>query len=483
MAAFIVVLACGCSSDDTASEAGPTTTQSEDPVQVTIDGPVAGGKGVSFSTSRSLVDLDANGYSEKEYFYRGEATAYDVPGGMTMDGKWTLTESTKAPYKTRLVVRRPKNAAKFNGVVIVEWYNVTGGIDADPGFMYNWEELLREGYAWVGVSAQASGIQGGGLSFGLLFGAPPPLKDWDTARYGSLSHPGDAYSYDIFTRAGQIVRGAGEVDVLEGLKPKRLIAYGESQSAGRLTSYVNGVHPLVKVYDGFFIHSRNGSSASFADGATMGFGGGAATAVQIRDDIKAPVFQFQTETDVFGGFVQARQPDTDRLRTWEVAGTSHIDEHSVGNDEAAAAAGFGMVPCENVNNGPMHFVIKAAVHELNLWIADGTEPAKGAVLTAGANGGPMTDENGNTLGGVRTPHVDVPISTLSGQAPAGNLLCSLFGSTVPFTPEKLMELYPTHDDYVMKVDASARKALDARFMLKPEEQLMVAEAQAAAVPK
>jgi hypothetical protein len=351
--------------------------------------------------------------------------------------------------------------------------------------MYSWEEILREGYAWVGVSAQASGIQGGGLSFGLLFGAPPPLKDYDPERYGSLSHPGDGYSYDIFTHAAQILLGkAGGPDVLDGLKPKRLIGYGESQSAGRMTAYANGVHPLTKLFHGFFIHSRNGGAASFANdaGGLPGLGGGAAAVTQIRDDLTVPVFQFQTETDVFSTFLQARQPDTDRVRTWEVAGTSHIDEHSVGNKEAAKAAGFGQVPCENVNNGPMHFVIKAALHELNQWIVDGTGPAMGSVLMADANGAPMPDEHGNTLGGIRTPHVDVPISTLSGQAPAGNLICSLFGSTTPFTPETLMELYPTHDDYVTKVKASASKTREARFMLEPEEQLMVTEAQAAAVP-
>ena len=35
---------------------------------------------------------------------------------------------------------------------------------------------------------------------------------------------------------------------------------GESQSAYALTTYVNGVHPLDRVFDGFLVHSRGGAA-------------------------------------------------------------------------------------------------------------------------------------------------------------------------------------------------------------------------------
>lgn len=41
---------------------------------------------------------------------------------------------------------------------------------------------------------------------------------------------------------------------------------------------------------------------------------------RIRTDLKAPVFVIQTEGDI-PNFVAARQPDTARLRTWEIGGT------------------------------------------------------------------------------------------------------------------------------------------------------------------
>jgi len=468
------------------ASASSTTTGSAAPgavpARLTVSGPVEGGLGKPFTATAA--DLAASGYSEKEFFFEGAATSYELQGEMSPDGKWSLKEGPKAAFKSRLLVRRPKDASKFNGTVVVEWLNVSGGADGDPGFMYNADEILREGYAYVGVSAQAVGVVGGGLSLGAAGGAKP-LKQADPERYGTLNHPGDGYSFDIYGQAGKILRDGAPQNVLEGLKPERLIAYGESQSAMRMVSYVNGVHPLGKVYDGYFIHSRSAGGVPFGASGGLslgGFGGGVA---KIRDDIDAKVFQFQTETDVTGmlGFLAARQPDTDKLRTWEVAGTAHADQYLT--DFNAKLASEGAVNCPGANNGPQPFVIRAALHALNQWLVDGTAPAHGEVLATNDNNTPKTDEHGNTQGGVRSPAVDVPISTLSG-APAagsGDFWCFLFGSTTPFSADKLKALYPTHDDYVKKVEAAARKSREAGFLLEPEEKLIVEQAKAAPIPE
>lgn len=111
-------------------------------------------------------------------------------------------------------------------------------MDGDPGWLYNWEELVREGYAWVGVSAQQQGVQGGGFSIPIPGPPQMPRTTSDAARYGTLQHPGDDYSYDIFTQVGLVLRRPGSVDMLAGLRVEQLIAYGESQSAFRMVSYV-----------------------------------------------------------------------------------------------------------------------------------------------------------------------------------------------------------------------------------------------------
>jgi hypothetical protein len=474
--------AAGAAAPPAGSAGGATTDPPADGATLRVSGPVSGGMNEPFTATAA--DLAAAGYSEKEFFFEGEASAYAVQGEMTMDGKWALAETTEAPFKSRLLVRRPTDPAKFNGTVVVEWLNVSGGADGDPGFMYNAEEIFREGYAFVGVSAQAVGVEGGGLSLG---GSGMPLKQYDPVRYGTLVHPGDDYSYDIFTHAARAIRGEGDVDVLEGLPAERLIGYGESQSAMRMVSYVNGVHPLAGAYDGFFIHSRSASGVSFGGGAggTPFFGGSVAW---IRDDLEEPVFQYQTETDVTGmlGYLAARQPDTDRLRTWEVAGTAHADQHILEFNASKRVEGGAGVSCEGANDGPKHFVIKAALHALDRWMRDGKAPPEGEPLRTDPSGAPLRDEHGNTLGGVRSPDVDVPIATLTGDPPAGGgggVWCFLFGSTTPFTPEKLLQLYPTHADYVAEVKAAASEAQAAGFLLEPEAKAMIAEAEAAPVPE
>ena len=102
--------------------------------------------------------------------------------------------------------------------------------------------MIRDGFAWVGVSAQSSGVSS--------------LQAADPDRYGSLSHPGDSYSYDILSQAGQVLRKPTNSHALGGLEAKRVIAAGTSQSAFRLVTYVNAVHPLTKAFDGFLIRSR-----------------------------------------------------------------------------------------------------------------------------------------------------------------------------------------------------------------------------------
>ncbi len=78
----------------------------------------------------------------------------------------------------------------------MEWLNVSGGADAGPDWMLGHNELVREGFVWVGVSAQRVGVDA-------LKSADPTRGE--AVRYANLSHPGDSYSYDIFSQAGQAI--------------------------------------------------------------------------------------------------------------------------------------------------------------------------------------------------------------------------------------------------------------------------------------
>jgi hypothetical protein len=445
----------------------------------------------------ALVDLSALGYVEEEYFAEGDATAYDYAvKPPPADGMWSITPQSTAHYKTRFLVRRPSDPSHFNGLVYVEWLNVSGGADADPDFGYAHAELLRSGWAYVGISAQAVGIMGGGFSLG---GASAvPLVMWNSARYGSLQHPGDDYSYDIYSQVTRAVRHpvSGAPVPLGPLVATKFIATGESQSAGRMVTYADAIQPVHKVFDALFIHSRGAAGAPLYAGSGGGLGGLAGfsgfggPAVHIRSDLNVPVFQFQTETDVLGGLggpggVDYRQPDTDTLRTWEIAGTSHADQFLLDYDAALAGdSGAPTQSCMDINTGPQHWAEDGAVAALQAWLKNGTPPAKGDPLVIADGGGYAKDSIGNTLGGVRTAAVDVPISILSGQSKgSGGILCALFGNTTPLSTAQLQSLYPTHDDYVSKVTAATNKAQTGGFIAAADVPLVIQEAQTAHVPQ
>jgi Alpha/beta hydrolase domain len=466
----------------TAASAG-----SPKPGAPTVSGPVTGGQGFP-SLLGTNIEPSSVGYVRDEYFLEGDATAYEPVGTLSTNGRWKLTEGERAPFKTRIVVYKPADPAAFSGTVLVEWLNVTAGFDNAVDWINTHNQIIRSGGAYVAVSAQAVGVQGGRR---VLEGASAGgLKRGDPERYGTLTHPGDEYSYDIFTQAGIVASGASDtVNPFEGYDVQRVIATGESQSAFRITSYVNGVHPLRGVYDGFLIHSRGATAAGFdatrrgQDDATV------PDAVRIRTDLDVPVFTFQTETDLLRlGSTPARQPDTKSLRLWEVAGTSHVDAYTgtIGitdtGDGAAeltlldpAQASGGPLSCsQSVNAGAQFAALSAALAHLEDWVRDGTPPPKGARIETtgtGKNVAITRDEQGNAVGGVRTPLVDAPLATNTGEKNAGGRFCALFGTTDPFDAATLRALYPDgtvgwRDDFAKATE----QAVQTGYWLEPEAE-------------
>jgi hypothetical protein len=425
-------------------------------------------------------NLQALGYVQHEFAAAGTATSYKDVGALTSDGRWAFVADTNAAYRTRVVVREPAKPSAFSGTVVVEWLNVSGGIDADPEWTSLSEEMVRAGDIWVGVSAQRIGVEGGPVlvNVGGVPGsqaAGKGLKAIDPVRYGSLEHPGDGYSFDIFTQVARAVRtGAG----LGGLRPQRLIAAGESQSAFALVTYVNGVQPLTQVFDGFFIHSRGavglplvapGKGADIA-GAITG------TPTIFRTDQPTPIMDIQTETDV-GSILNsyaARQPDSSHFRLWEVVGTAHADAHLLGASAQYINCG---VP---INNGPMHIVAKAALRGLTNWLTNGTAPvtAPRIEVTPGATPQIIRNSDGIAQGGIRTPPTDVPVATLSGApGPNPSTICLLLGSTKPFSAARLAQLYPSRAKYLQLYTADVDKTIKAGFALPQDRAALLAFAE------
>ena len=342
-------------------------------------------------------DLATLGYEETEYAVSGTAQSYELRGARGADGKWDVGPGAEASYRTRIVVRRPVDPARFSGTVVVEWHNVSAGIDAAPDWGFFHRHLTAQGHAWVGVSAQKVGIDGGGFVESIH------LKLLAPERYAELVHPGDAWSFGMFTQVAELVRLPADQNPLGGLTAQHVLAAGESQSAACLVTYINAVDPHTQVFDGYFVHGRPGIGVSI-DGVFIptrdGLGFEETTRMisssgeRIREDARVPVLILQSETDlvILGGH-RAAQPDSEHIRVWEMPGAAHADTYTVSagrHDDGTLTPErlaellrptrnliMGQTPTP-VNSGPQqHYVAQAALSALVRW-ATGSDAAPSA---------------------------------------------------------------------------------------------------------
>lgn len=428
-------------------------------------------------------DIASLGYVAEEFFIAGTASSYSSAAELSPDGRWSVTPSGAADFATRIVVLTPRDRARFNGTVLVEWLNVSGGIDAPAVWMMAHREMLRAGYGYVAVSVQRVGVEGGANMMGLDMS----LKNQDPARYSALHHPGDAYAYDIFSQAGRLI---GE-EVLRGLRAEHVVALGESQSALFLTTYINAVDPLAEVYDGFLVHSRFGPAAPLDGGSIFdALETNTTQGVAFRPDLRVPLVTIITETDLFGGprqgYHSARQPDNQRLRVWEVAGTAHADNYTIQVapiDTGSAALAdivsayaptnvlMGQELDHCINFAPQHhYVLQAALSQLCDWVRTGRPPPSAAPLEL-SGGQPILDALGLAQGGVRTPWVDVPIARTSGVGGDESTMSAIFGSGEQFDAATVRRLYPGGaTDYLERFTASLDSAIESGFILAADRQ-------------
>jgi hypothetical protein len=442
----------------------PSSAQVANP---TVTGPVAqpvapGDPSRNYTFFSSNHDLAGHGYVEEEFFISGTATRYATPNQNSPGPTSTGTViSTGNAYKTRVVVRRPANPAKFNGVVLVEWYNVTNGFDAENVWFFNWENMMRAGYVWVGVSAQRVGVNA--------------LKAWSPTRYGTLDVTvggtvnDDSLSYDIFSQAGQAVSSPGAVDMLHGLVPNVVIATGESQSAMRLALYYNSIQPLHDLYDGVLALSTLGN--------------------RVRTDLPRPFFKVLTESDVvLFNEANVRQADSNVFRSWEVAGTSHVDQHlrnsreplelrdngvstEATNLDPPAPAGCTFKPVGT--RVPTTYVLSSAYDKLVNWIRSGTLPPNAPYIQLVTTSPivPVRNSLGLAQGGIQLPEMVVPTRINSG-INVGPGACNRWGYSLAMDPAVVQSMYPDRMQYFFRVAQAAKANVVAGFMLQPD---MVAE--------
>jgi hypothetical protein len=454
-------------------------------------------------------DLSADGYVEEEYFISGEANVYDWPALND------LRTFAKGPYTTRILLRRPKDAARFSGTVIVEALNPSLRYDAAVMWMESQDYFIRSGHAYVGVTVKPVAVES--------------LKKFDARRYASLSlrnplpasetcpssqlppAPGglpaestpeteNGLIWDILSQTGALLRSRSPANPLHTLSVSRIYLTGDSQSGGFVLNYVNAVHPFAlregggPVFDGYLTASAGGAGLPINQCAPQISRGDPRLAIQPRG---VPIIKIINQTDI--RFLN-RRPDSDTApdlyRSYEVAGAAHVHDwvlHWGAADEDVArtgAAGFlSNAACkqrpEAGNLFPTQYILNAAFANLDRWSRSGEPPPRAAPLEVGdPNNGRATlalDEVGNAKGGVRSPYVDVP-RVRSGAFMDGPGICELWGYQVPLPPEVLKKRYPTPEVYVSGVKSATQRAVRDRWITPEDAELIEREASSATLP-
>jgi hypothetical protein len=271
------------------------------------------------------------------------------------------------------------------------------------------------------------------------------------------------------------------------------------------------------------------------DAVVLHGGGG-----RVREDLDVKVFKLLNETDVTGQ-ANNRQPDTNKYRQWEVAGTSHLDAKFSRMMAGLGLRVSGMDPVEGspaiigptisggAGNGPSgngagpastnacrnppfsripgHYVLDAVLDHTARWVRDGTppptathielrrlplspaSPQNGAGGRGAASQGPrwevVHDESGNAHGGIELTQHAVPTATNTGQneggAGGGERSCSLMGSYLAWDRARLTAMYSTHAGYVAKVKEVTEKNLKAGYILKEAAETTIAEAERSSI--
>lgn len=386
-------------------------------------------------------DVSAFGYETHEYLVSGTATATD--------------SDATAAYTTRIVVNRPSDPAAFSGTVLLDWVNVTAQFENAVNTLASIEFLLREGWAFVHVSAQAAGV----------CCTPLTPQVFDPVRYAALAHPGDEYANDMFSQVAQALRAPGPVQPMGGLDVEVLIAAGQSQGGSRLSDYIATTAAAHGVID-----------------AVLQQAGGSKT-YEVAPSV--PVIHLLGDREGTPG----EPTPWPTYRLWEVASSAHQDSwvgrqqtegqslrlatgSQLSREEAeslwASAGNYGeqVDPRSTVCvvNGalfPTRYVGNAALAALDRWVRDGVRAPQAPRYEF--DGDTLaTDGVGNTLGGLRLPPADVPVARYEADT------CNLGGITIPFTEAELLAEYGDHATYYGRMVEATRIAMASGYLLRDD---------------
>lgn len=429
-------------------------------------------------------------YVEEEFLVSGEANVYDWPALDRLS-----IRSANAPYTTRVLVRRPANEADFSGNIVVEMLNPSNLFDLNIGWAISHTQMIRNGDAWVGITAKPISVvtlqQFDAERYAALSWANPlPASDpqnCETSSRDTVQATENGLVWDIHSQVAVWLRSGESSNPFTygGTKSAadKLYGWGYSQTGGFLYTYINAFHNRdseeygADLFDGYIVAVSTGPTPINQCAERFG-----------REDPRSPirnagvpVIHIMSQSDYLLGMA-ARQPDSEQFRHYEIAGSGHAspDELYWGAAPEDLIKAGRDVPPLSCNEGersrfPNSLAFNAALAGLDGWVRLGIAPPRAELIQV-VDGQPVLDVHGNVIGGLRSPMVDVPLSTWNGNS-SGQSFCRIAGHEIPFSEEKIRALYGSHDNYVGAVTESVRQLVADKFLMAADGEKLIAEAK------
>lgn len=460
--------------------------------------------------AREPVDLAAVGYSETEYLVRGFASIYAWTGAPSDAA--VAVRAQGVPYGTRMLVRRPRDAAKASGRVVVELLNPTGLYDFAPLWGFSWQHFTRNGDVWVGVTVKPVAaatlkrfdpVRYADVTFAFTQAAdclPTPPRAGIPGAGDSRANPPDAengLAWDLIAQIGGLLRSSSKENPLLDISPRHIIAAGYSQTGGYLVTFANALHRVLRLGDGApvfdgYLNAAGSNAAPINQCAAPLDDDDPRRRVQPRD---VPFIAVMTESD-FNRRPALRREDSDDpqdlFRLFEIAGSGHAGPFAAGipSDADLAIAGFDP-PAEGLcvepaGEFPVGLAFNAVWQQYGDWLQQSLPFINAPRIETDASHQPVRDALGNALGGWRLPQIEVPLAAFAGSGTPredtdrARAACALTGVRQPFSPDQLRELYGSRTAWLERYRGAIDAAVaDRRLTAEDAQALKAAAARAA----
>jgi len=358
------------------------------------------------------------------------------------------------PYRTRIIVSRPVDPARFSGNMLVEFSHPSKG--GQPATWGNISKFLaRNGDVHVSVQHP--------LTF-------PAVRAADPERYGGLEAAHLSQGWGMMAQIGWLLKAGDLPATLAPFRARRLYQAGYSMTGLAVANFANFFH----------------GAARMADGAPVFDAYMPMTWNAYMRPLDVPVLQINSQCEITQlperGDASRREDSDDpanRYRLFEVAGAPHINlRPKDGTVEPARGVPYevdwggprlswtntvktfppGAVP----NDLPIHLVITTMFDHLKAWVDDGIAPPRAPRLRTGEGFAPVLDADGNPMGGLRLPQMDVP-SAVRG---VGSIHDDhvLFSYMLPFTPDVMKARHGSHEAYVDRIRAASAALVESRLL-------------------